>query len=344
MRSWTAGPGASAPAEQGGAVGEGPSKEALLAEGRRVLRVEAGAVAALEGRLGEDFVRACRLVRDAPGRVVVSGLGKSGHVARKIAATLTSTGTPATFLHPVEGLHGDMGIIGRQDVAILVSKSGDTVELHGLIEYLLRLGVPIIALTGRLDSPLAEHAAAVLDCGVVEEACPMDLAPTSSTTAALAMGDALALVVLQLKGFQEQDFADLHPGGALGRKLTLRVADVMVAEDYPWIGEGARMKDCIVPLAEMRGTVPIVDEDRRVIGVVTAGDLTRLMERDEDFLSKPVRDVMTRNPKLARPEELASAAVRRMEEHGVMALPVRGDDGQLLGIVHLHDLMRSGAV
>jgi len=308
------------------------------------LRVETAALADLETRLDADFVRACRLVQEAQGRIVVSGLGKSGHIGRKISATLTSTGTPASFLHPVEGLHGDMGIVGRDDVAILISKSGDTVELQGLTEYLVRLGVPIIAMTGRRDSPLARHAAAVLDCAVDEEACPMDLAPTSSTTAALAMGDALALVVFQLKGFREEDFADLHPGGALGRKLSVRVRDVMVAEDYPRLGEAAKMKDCIVPLAEMRGTVPIVDGEGRVLGVVTAGDLTRLMERDDAFLTRPVRDVMTREPKVAHADELGSAAVRRMEEHGVMALPVLGEDGRLLGIVHLHDLMRSGAV
>ncbi len=343
---WQVGWGRSAPADRpnGGSARAEVSDEELLAEGRRVLRVEATALAALEGRLDGGFVRACRLVQAAHGRVVVSGLGKSGHVGRKIAATLTSTGTPATFLHPVEGLHGDMGIVGRDDVAILISKSGDTLELQGLTEYLLRVGVPIIAMTGRKDSPLARHAAAVLDCAVEEEACPMDLAPTSSTTATLAMGDALALVVFQLKGFREADFADLHPGGALGRKLSVRVRDVMVAEDYPWLGAEARMKDCIVPLAEMRGTVPIVDGDRRVVGVVTAGDLTRLMERDEGFLTKPVRDVMTREPKVAHAEELGSAAVRRMERYGVMALPVLGADGRLLGIVHLHDLMRSGAV
>lgn len=334
----------SAPAASEATGSPGASDEALLDEGRRVLRVEAGAVAALEGRLNADFVRACRLIDDARGRVVVSGIGKSGHVARKIAATLTSTGTPAIFLHPVEGLHGDMGIVGRQDVAILVSKSGDTSELAGLIEYLMRLDVPIIGLTGRRDSPLGRHASVTLDCSVDEEACPMDLAPTSSTTAALAMGDALAVVVLQLKGFKEDDFVALHPGGALGRKLTLRVADVMVAEDYPRLGEDALMRACIVPLAEMRGTVPIVDEGSRVVGVVTAGDLTRLMERDPDFLERPVSQVMTRNPKVAHPEELGSAAVRRMEKHGIMALPVRDDDGHLLGIVHLHDLMRAGVV
>jgi arabinose-5-phosphate isomerase len=320
------------------------SDETLLAEGRRVLRLEAASVAALEARLGPDFIRACHLLHDAKGRVVVSGLGKSGHVARKIAATLTSTGTPATFLHPVEGLHGDMGIVGRDDVAVLISKSGDTSELAGLMEYLARLGVPVIALAGRRDSVLTRHATVSLDCSVDEEACPMDLAPTSSTTAALAMGDALAVVVLQLKGFQEGDFAALHPGGSLGRKLTLRVGDVMVSEGYPSLGENATMRECIVPLAEMRGTVPIVDGGGAVVGVVTAGDLTRLMEREPDFLGSPVSVVMTRNPKVARADELGSAAVRRMEQYGVMALPVQDEDGRLVGVVHLHDLMRAGAV
>jgi len=329
-------------AEVGG-EGSAPEQDrALVAEARRVLRLEARAVSDLEDRLGPEFVRACRLIHRAEGRVIVSGIGKSGHVARKLAATLTSTGTPAIFLHPVEGLHGDMGIVGREDVAILISKSGDTPETEGLIAYLSRMGVPIIALTGRRDSPLARHAQACLDCSVAEEACPMDLAPTSSTTAALAMGDALALVVLQLKGFREEDFAVLHPGGALGRKLTLRVADVMVS-DAPWLGTEASVRACIVPLAEQRGTVAIVDADRRVVGVLTAGDLTRLMERDPDFLNRPVAEVMTRDPKVAHPEELGSAAVHRMERHGIMALPVKAEDGRLLGMVHLHDLLRAGA-
>ncbi len=299
-----------------------PTNASLLEEGRRVLRLEAAALTALEARLGDEFVRACNLVNEVKGRVVVSGIGKSGHVARKIAATLTSTGTPATFLHPVESLHGDMGIVGKDDVAILISKSGDTAEMGGLIDYLVRLGVPIVAMTGRDRSTLSRHATVTLDCTVDEEACPMDLAPTSSTTATLALGDALAVVVLQLKGFREEDFAALHPGGSLGRKLSVRVADVMVAEEYPSLGEEARMRDCIVPLAEMRGTVPIVDGGKRVVGVVTAGDLTRLMERDPDFLERRVSEVMTRNPKVAHPDELGSAAVRRMEDHGVMALPV----------------------
>jgi arabinose-5-phosphate isomerase len=315
----------------------------LIEGGRRVLAIEADAVAALGDRLGDDFARACELVAGATGRIVACGIGKSGHIARKLAGTLTSTGTPAIFLHPVEALHGDLGIVGRDDVAVLISKSGKLVELEGLIDYLGRLGVPIIALVGSARSQLAEYATVVLDCSVGEEACPMDLSPTSSTTAALAMGDALAITVLQLKGFQAEDFAALHPGGALGRKLSVRVADVMISEAYPSLGEDATMREAIAPLAGMRGTVPIVDDANRIVGVVTAGDLTRLMDRDPDFLAKPVGDVMTREPKTASAGELGSAAVSRMEMHGVMALPVVEEDGTLVGIVHLHDLMRSGA-
>jgi arabinose-5-phosphate isomerase len=318
--------------------------EKLIAEGRRVVAIEASAVGALESRIGEDFARACRLVAEARGRVVTCGIGKSGHIARKLAGTLTSTGTPAIFLHPVEALHGDLGVVGADDVAIVISKSGASDELAGLIGYLARLSVPIIALVGAARSQLGEHANVVLDCSVTEEACPMDLAPTSSTTATLAMADALAVTVLQLKGFLPEDFAALHPGGALGRKLTVRVRDVMVAEEYPEVGRDARMRDTIGPLAEMRGTVPIVDERRRVVGVVTAGDLTRLMDRDPAFLDRPVADVMTHKPKTASASELGSAAASRMEAHGVMALPVVGDEGMLEGVVHLHDLMRAGAV
>ena len=320
------------------------SPRRLLEEGRRVLRLEAAAVAALEGRLGAGVLAASELLAGTPGRVIVSGIGKSGIVARKIAATLTSTGTPATFLHPVEGLHGDLGIVSRSDVALLVSKSGETSELIGLIDYLLRLGVPIIALTGQPGSSLGRHARAVLDCSVAEEACPMDLAPTSSTTAALAMGDALAVAVFRVKGFKPEDFALLHPGGALGRKLSLRVEDVMVGEGFPSLPEGARMKDAVLPIAELRGTVPVVDDQGRVLGVVTAGDLTRLMERDDGWAARAVRDVMTHGPRTTLVGELASAAVHRMEEAGVMALPVVDETGVLRGVVHLHDLLRSGAV
>ncbi len=321
------------------------SDQDILVEGRRVLSVEARAVSAAADRLGEDFLQACRLVASAPGRVIVSGIGKSGIIARKIAATLTSTGTPATFLHPVEGLHGDLGIVGPDDVAILLSKSGETSELSGLVDYLLRLGVPIVAMTGRADSSLARQAEALLDCSVTEEACPMDLAPTTSTTVTLAMGDALAVVLFQLKGFEPEDFARFHPGGALGRKLTVRVSDVMVVDDVPSLSLDAVMRAAVVPIAEQRGTVPVVDGDGIVAGVVTAGDLTRLMERDETgWADVPVRDVMSTAPRTAHPEERGSAVVHRMEERGVMAMPVVNEMGVLVGMIHLHDLMRAGAV
>ncbi|MFH1765790.1 MAG: KpsF/GutQ family sugar-phosphate isomerase [Gemmatimonadota bacterium] len=320
------------------------SAEDLLEEARRVLKAESKAIEGLTNRIGADFVKAVEILAGARGRVIVAGIGKSGIIGRKIAATLTSTGTPATYLHPVEGLHGDLGIVGREDVAVLISKSGDTSELGGLIDYLIRLGVPIIALTGDPGSSLGRASAVALDCSVDEEACPLDLAPTTSTTATLAMGDALAVVLLQKKGFRAEDFARLHPGGSLGRKLTLRVEEVMVGDDYPSRGGDALIRDCIVPLAKMRGTVPIVDEEGKVVGVVTAGDLTRLMGKKEDFLDVPVREVMTRTPKLARLGELASAAVHVMEKHGIMALPVVDEGDRLKGIVHLHDLMRSGAV
>jgi arabinose-5-phosphate isomerase len=317
----------------------------LLAEGRRVLDVEAAAVAALPARLDERFVRVCRMVAEARGRVIVSGIGKSGIIARKIAATLTSTGTPATFLHPVEGLHGDLGIVGADDVAVLISKSGETSELAGLVDYLLRTGVPIVAMTGKVDSSLARTADVVLDCSVAEEACPMDLAPTSSTTATLAMGDALAVVVLQLRGFEPDDFARYHPGGSLGRRLSVRVGDVMVADGFPSLAPDAVMQDSIVPIAEQRGTVPVVDEAGRVIGVITAGDLTRLMERDpEAWPRRKVTEVMTREPLTAAPDERGAAVIHRMEEKGVMALPVVDEDRVLRGVVHLHDLMRAGVV
>jgi len=317
--------------------------EALLAEARAVIRKEAAAVAALEERLGDAFLAAVDAIVASPGRVIVSGVGKSGIVARKIAATLTSTGTPAAFLHPVDALHGDLGLVGRGDVALLVSKSGESEELHGLLEVLKRFGVTLVALTGRLDSTLARHAHVVLDCSVEEEAW-QDLAPTCSTTATLALGDALAIAVLLRRGFTPDDFARLHPGGALGRRLLLRVRDVMLTDDLPLLPPDASMRRCVVLLAEKRGTVAVVDEQRRLLGVVTSGDLARLMEREEQFFDLPVSQVMTRRPKTTTPEELAAAAVGQMERFGIMAMPVLEADGRVVGMVHLHDLMRAGAV
>ena len=315
----------------------------LVELGRRVIRLEREALEQLECRLDESFARAVEMVATASGRVIVAGVGKSGLVGRKIAATLTSTGTPATFLHPVESIHGDLGIVGPADVAILLSKSGETSELFPLLEQLRRLGVQIIAITGARNSTLAKHADAVLDTFVDEEACPFDLAPTSSTTAALAMGDALAVTLIERKGFSAEDFARLHPGGSLGRKLLTRVRDVMVTEQLPTLDGGATMRQAVVLLAERRGTVAILDGERRVLGVVTAGDLTRLMEKVTDVFAVPVESVMNRTPKLAHADELGSAVVYRMERFKVMAMPVLDDDQRMVGIIHLHDLMRAGA-
>ena len=317
------------------------SREAIVERARRVVRMERDALEETERRLGDDFARAVEIVATAEGRVIVAGVGKSGLIGRKIAATLTSTGTPATFLHPVESVHGDLGIVGPRDVAILLSKSGETVELLPLLEELKRLGVRVIALTGDVGSTLGRHADVALDAWVREEACPHDLAPTTSTTAALALGDALAVALLEEKGFRREDFARLHPGGALGRKLLTRVSDVMVASQLPLLGPEATMRDAVVQLAERRGIAIVVNEGR-LAGVLTAGDLTRLMEREDDVFAVPVARVMTANPKMARPDELASAAVFRMEKHGIMALPVVDDDERVVGVVHLHDLMRAG--
>jgi len=318
----------------------------VVERGRRVLRMERDALEEVERRLGDAFAHAVELIAASTGRVIVAGVGKSGLIGRKIAATLTSTGTPATFLHPVESVHGDLGIVGPEDVAILLSKSGETDELLALLEHLKRLGVRIIAITGRGESTLSRHADVALDAWVREEACPHDLAPTTSTTAQLALGDALAVALLQERNFTSEDFARLHPGGSLGRRLLTRVSDVMIRTPLPVVAAEARMRDVVVQLAERRGIAIVLDEAGRVAGVFTAGDLTRLLEHEEDdaaALAKPVGEVMTRNPKVARDDELGSAVVYRMEKHGLMAFPVVGEDDRLVGVVHLHDLMRAGA-
>lgn len=315
----------------------------LVAIGRRVLTAEAEAVHAAAARLDASFARAVRLLARARGRVIVSGVGKSGHVARKIAATLTSTGTAASFLHPVEGLHGDLGIAGPDDVAVLLSKSGETAELLPLLDQLERFGVRTVAVVGRLDSTLGRHCDVALDAGVLEEACPHDLAPTTSTTVALAVGDALAVALLQAKGFRREDFARLHPGGALGRRLLTRVADVMLANDLPTLPADGTMRAAVVTLSRGRGIAAVVDAGAHVVGVLTSGDLTRLVERVESFADVPVASVMNRSPKTARADEFGSAVVYRMERFGIISMPVVDDEGRIAGVVHLHDLLRAGA-
>src|SRR4051812_36086945 len=270
----------------------------IIERGRRVVRLEREALGEIEGRLGEEFARAVRTIADSHGRVIVAGVGKSGLIGRKIAATLTSTGTPASFLHPVDSVHGDLGIVGGDDVAILLSKSGESDELLGLLAHLKGFGVGTIAITGVPTSALGRNCDVVLDAAVREEACPHDLAPTTSTTAAIVLGDALAVALLQEKGFKREDFARIHPGGALGRKLTVPVEDIMLRQDLPILEEGDTMRQAIVMIAKRRGIAVVVDGNRRVEGVVTAGDLSRLVERGseggEGVLHVPVRSVMTK--------------------------------------------------
>lgn len=320
------------------------SHESIIERGRRVLAMEAEAIAALERRLGEEFARAVEMIRNAKGRVIVCGVGKSGLIGRKIAATLTSTGTAASFLHPADSVHGDLGIVGKDDVAILISKSGESDELLALLSHLKGLGVHTVAITGDHQSALGRHCDVVLDARVREEACPHDLAPTTSTTAALALGDALAVALLQEKGFRREDFARLHPGGALGRALVTTVDEIMLVNDLPVLRDGDTMKEAIVLIAKRRGIAIVVDARSRVEGVLTAGDLSRLVERSDDVLSIPVRGVMTRSPKIARVGELGSAVVYTMEQHGIMSMPVVNAMDELVGVVHLHDLMRARVV
>ena len=314
----------------------------MLERGRRVVRMERDALAEVERRLGDEFSRAVAMISTSPGRVIVAGVGKSGLIGRKIAATLTSTGTPATFLHPAESVHGDLGIVGPGDVVILISKSGESAELLALLEHLKLFGVRTLAITADTLSTLARHSDVALDAWVSEEACPHDLAPTTSTTSALALGDALAVVLLEEKGFRREDFARLHPGGALGRKLLTRVKDLMLTDALPVVSTGSTMREAIVMLAKRRGIAVVSASDGRIAGVITTGDLTRLMEREGDVFPVPVVQVMNRSPRLAHDQELASGVVYRMEQFGIIAMPVIDDEDRLVGIVHLHDMMRAG--
>lgn len=311
-----------------------------LDSGRRTLALEGAAVLAAADRLDGDFDRAVELLTGA-GRVVVTGIGKSGVIAQKIAATLTSTGTPATWLHPVDSLHGDLGLVSSDTVAVILSKSGETEELFGLVAALARREVPIIAITGERDSTLGRAALAVLDAAVAEEACPHGLAPTTSTTVALALGDALAVALLERKGFGREDFAALHPGGRLGRRLLLRVTEVMVPPNRI-LGPTATMREVVVALAHGRGIAPITDHGK-LVGVITAGDLTRLVERMPDFTGAVASEVMTTTPRTVPADALAATVVGLMERSGIIAVPVVDADGLVVGVAHLHDLLRAGA-
>ena len=311
-----------------------------IATARRTIRLEAEAISAAGERIGESFAGAVDLLADS-GRVIVSGIGKSGIIAQKIAATLTSTGTAATYVHPIESLHGDLGLVDRHSVAILLSKSGETEEMFGLVDALVRLAVPVIAITGAAKSTLGAAAQFVLDGGVAEEACPYDLAPTTSTAVALALGDALAMALLERKGFRREDFAALHPGGRIGRKVLLRVREVMVPIDR-LVLPAETMQHVVVVLAHGRG-IAVVASNGQLQGVITAGDLTRLVDRTPDYLALRAENVMTRTPRVAHADEFASQALGHLERESIMAAPVLDADGSIVGVVHLHDLLRAGA-
>jgi len=320
------------------------TREEIVERGRRVVRMETEALGEAERRIGDDFARAVETIARSKGRVIVSGVGKSGLVGRKIAATLTSTGTPATFLHPSDSVHGDLGIVGQFDVAILISKNGESDEVIGLLDHLKRLGVCTIALTGNAQSTLARNSDMTLDGWVKEEACPHDLAPTTSTTVALALGDALAIALLEEKGFEADDFARFHPGGAIGKRLLTRVSDVMITDNLPTLPETATMREAVVQLAERRGIAIVTGNSGLVSGVITTGDLSRLMEHEDNVFPIFVTKVMNRAPKVAHATELGSAVVFRMEQHGIIAMPVLDGEERIVGVIHLHDLMRAGVV
>jgi arabinose-5-phosphate isomerase len=314
--------------------------DSIQAAGRRVLAVESAAVAALAARIDAAFVRAARLVVECQGRVVATGMGKSGIVARKVAATLSSTGTPSLFLHPAEALHGDLGMLVRGDVVIALSQSGETPELLNLLGPIQRLGIPLVALTGEPASMLARAAEAHLDVSVSGEACPLGLAPSASTTAALAMGDALALAVAELRGFSQQDFAELHPGGTLGKRLMPVAALMHTGEALPVVGPEAAFADVIYEMSRKGlGVTAVTDGDGRLAGLISDGDLRRLFQaHGAEAVAMAAQDYMTRAPVTIGPAELAPKALLMMETRRITALPVADADRKLLGMLHLHDL------
>jgi len=322
----------------------------MIEQAKRVLRIEADAVAALVDRVDERFVQAVKMILSCEGRVVVTGMGKSGLIGKKIAATLASTGTPALYLHPAEGIHGDLGMVTRGDTVIALSNSGETEEISRMLPSLKRLDIKIIALTGNPESTLAKNSDVVIDVGVKEEACPLGLAPTASTTATLAMGDALAVALLDQRGFKEEDFACFHPGGALGKKLLLRVRDLMHTEDeVPLVSEETLIKDAIYEISSKKmGVTAVVNASGKLVGVISDGDLRRWMEKTEktgeNLLAKKSRDIMTKNPKVANKDSLAAEAVSIMEKNSITCLIVANSDAVPEGVIHLHDLLKAGVV
>ena len=318
----------------------------IIEKAKEVIRKEAEAILNLEKKINSEFQKAVELILKCRGRVIVTGIGKSGIIGKKIAATLNSTGTAALFLHPVEGLHGDLGLVRRDDVVIAITKSGETEELQQLFPLFKRLGVPIISLTGSPGSQTAEKSDIVLDVSVEEEACPNNLVPTSSTTAALVMGDALAIALLEERHFSAEDFALLHPGGYLGKRLLLKVKDVMhTGASIPMVSEDANMKEVILEMTSKRfGATTVVNDKKELVGIFTDGDLRRLVERTEEIFKLKAREIMSRNPKTIEEEALAAKALNRMEFFNITCLIVPNGNKEPVGILHLHDLLKAGVV
>ena len=314
--------------------------------GLAVIETELDSIAALKPRINDDFAQACELMLACEGRVVVTGMGKSGHIGNKMAATLASTGTPAFFVHPGEASHGDLGMITSKDVVIALSNSGETGEILTIVPIIKRLGVPLISMTGKPQSTLAQEANINLDVGVEKEACPLGLAPTSSTTVALVMGDALAVALLEARGFTEEDFALSHPGGTLGRRLLLHVADIMHKDDeIPKVNDSASLRDALVEMTRKKlGMTAIVDEQNNVLGIYTDGDLRRTLDKNIDVHSASIAEVMSRDCKTTRANILAAEVLKLMEDHKINAILVVDDDNKLVGALNMHDLLRAGVV
>jgi arabinose-5-phosphate isomerase len=322
------------------------SERELCKSGLAVIQTEAEAVAALAPRIDRAFADACRLLLDCHGRIVVTGMGKSGHIGGKIAATLASTGSPAFFVHPGEASHGDLGMITANDVVLALSNSGETGEILTILPLIKRLGIPSIAMTGNSESTLARQASIHIDVSVDKEACPLGLAPTSSTTACLAMGDALAVALLEARGFSRDDFALSHPGGSLGRRLLLLTGDVMHSGgNIPQVPEDAQVSEALLEMTEKKlGMTAVVDGDGRVCGIFTDGDLRRLLGKTDDLRTTPIRDVMTRQCATAMADMLAAEALRIMEQKKINGLLVVDEEHRLVGALNMHDLLRSGIV
>lgn len=320
------------------------SDEEILAKGKKVIEIEGKAVLDLVDNINDQFVQVVKIIAKSTGRVVFTGMGKSGLIARKIVATLNSTGTPAIYMHPTDALHGDLGMVRDEDIVILISKSGNTEELLALVPMFKRLDVKLIGMLGNNESKIGRYCDYFLDVSVKEEACPHDLAPTASTTAALAMGDALAVALLDFRGFTAEDFALLHPAGSLGKRLSLRIKEIMITgKDIPVVKTSAGMKDIIVEITTKRlGHTLVVNENGELCGIITDGDLRRLLEKSLEITNLTAEEIMTKNPKTIKQDFLASFALQQMETFKITSLAVKNENNYPVGIVHLHDLVKLG--